>query len=102
MPLSHEAAAIIRGAALDAMTRELTAEDVFAEVLRLVREADTPEKLEAIGRVIGEIKALAQMILDAAKAGAPLPDPPAVAATGEVADEDEPAEAVAVAEAKAD
>lgn len=99
MPLSHEAAAIIRGAALEAMTRELTAEDVFAEVLRLVREADTTEKLEAIGRVIGEIKALAQMILDAAKAGVPMPDPPPAAASGEAARSDEPADAVAEAEA---
>lgn len=80
MPLSRDVEEVIRKAAIEVMTRPLTADEVFAEVLRLVREADTAEKIEAVGRMIGEIKGLGQMMVDAWRSGqssATEPDPDA-------------------------
>lgn len=78
MPLSPDVAEVVREAALEVMTRKLSAEDVWGEVLRLVREADTPEKVEAIGNVIGKIRWLADAVRAAGLS--PTPEPPSAAA----------------------
>ncbi len=74
MRLSPEARGIFLEAAREAFTRRLTAEEVFDEVVRVVREARTPEEVDAAGRLVGRVKALSRMITEAA---APEPEPPA-------------------------
>lgn len=58
MPLTDEAREIIRQATLEALTRRLTPEDVYGEVVRLVNEAATEEQAQAVGFMLGRIAAL--------------------------------------------
>lgn len=73
MRLSPEAREIFMEAAREAFTRRLTPEEVFNEVVRVVREARTPEEVDAAGMLVGRVKALARMI---GAGAAPVPEPP--------------------------
>lgn len=94
MPLSPEIREVVRQAAFDAFTRRLTSEEVFDEVVRLCRDASTPEEVEAAGVLVGRITALGKMLVEAGKPTEP--DPAAPAEPGPVAPvEEEPTVAVA-------
>lgn len=86
MRLSPEAREIFMEAAREAFTRQLTPEEVFNEVVRVVRSARTPEEVDAAGLLVGRVKALSRMIVEAA-APAPEPEPPSPAAPAEAAPE---------------
>lgn len=77
MPLSPEIREVVRQAAFDAFTRRLTSEEIFDEVVRLCREADTPEEVEAAGILVGRITALGKMLVEAGKPTEPDPAAPA-------------------------
>lgn len=84
MPLSPEIREVVRQAAFDAFTRRLTSEEVFDEVVRLCRDASTPEEVEAAGILVGRITALGKMLVEAGKKPEPEgPDPAAPAAAPE-------------------
>ena len=55
MRLSDAALEAVRLAVTDVLTRPLTPEEVFDEVVRLVREAQTPEQIYAVGTLIGRV-----------------------------------------------
>lgn len=90
MRLSDAALEAVRLAVTDVLTRHLTAEEVFDEIVRLVREAQTPEQIERVGTVIGRITWLGKQFPRAAVPNPedPVPPPPAAPAAG--AEEDAP------------
>lgn len=90
MPLSPEIREVVRQAAFDAFTRRLTPEEIFNEVVRLCRDASTPEEVEAAGVLVGRITALGKMLVEAGKK--PEPDPAAPAAAPEPAPVEEDAD----------
>lgn len=99
MPLSPEVREVVRQAAFEAFTRRLTPEEVFDEVVRICREASTPEEVQAAGFMVGRITKFGRMVVEAAAAGAPVPTPdpesPTPAAeTGAPVGDEEPAAAV--------
>ena len=79
MPLSPEIREVVRQAAFDAFTRRLTPEEIFNEVVRLCREASSPEEVEAAGMLVGRITALGKMLVEAGKPTEPEPAAPAAA-----------------------
>ena len=77
MPLSPEVREVVRQAAFEAFTRHLTPEEVFDEVVRICREASTPEEVQAAGYMVGRITKFGKMVVEAAAAGEPVPTPAA-------------------------
>jgi len=82
MPLSPEIREVVRQAAFDAFTRRLTSEEIFDEVVRLCREASTPEEVEAAGMLVGRITALGKMLVEAGRKPEPEGPEPGGAVTG--------------------
>lgn len=101
MRLSDAALEAVRLAVTDVLTRPLTPEEVFDEVVRLVREAQTPEQINAVGTLIGRVTWLGKQFPrgdeSAAGPGPAEPDPaaPAASVAAEPGTEDAPATAVA-------
>lgn len=99
MRLSDAALEAVRLAVTDVLTRPLTPEEVFDEVVRLVREAQTPEQIYAVGTLIGRVTWLGKQFPrgdeSAANPGPTEPDPaaPAAAIVAESDHEDAPAPA---------
>lgn len=82
MPLSPEAAEIVRTATIEALTRTLSADDVVFEVERLCRIADTPKDFYELGRMFKAVEEMGrrfvarQRELAGLKDDAPEPEPP--------------------------
>ena len=74
MPLSPEAREIVREATLEALTRRLTPEEVYDEIVRLVTEADDEPKALAVGQLFGRIASLSQTLVAAADASTSSPE----------------------------
>jgi hypothetical protein len=84
MPLSPEVREVVRQAAFEMFTRRLTPEELWVEVVRVCRDATTPEEAEAAGLLVGRVSALGELYL---KAVTPAPEPPDSAAPAEAAPE---------------
>lgn len=103
MRLSDAALEAVRLAVTDVLTRPLTSEEVFDEVVRLVREAQTPGQIHAVGTLIGRVTWLGKQFPrgDESAAGpgpaepAPEPAAPAASVAAEPSTEDAPATAIA-------
>ena len=102
MRLSDAALEAVRLAVTDVLTRPLTPEEVFDEIVRLVREAQTPEQIHAVGTLIGRVTWLGKQFprgdASAASPGPPGPEPPAPATAVAVESDHEAAPVAAVAE----
>lgn len=73
MRLSPEAREVLVEVVREQFTRRPTAEELWVDVVRLVREARTAEEIEAAGLLVGRVTALGKMIVGAAGQ----PEPPA-------------------------
>lgn len=87
MRLSPEAREVLLEAAREQFTRRPTAEELWVDVVRFVREARTPAEIEAAGLLVGRVTGLGKMIIAASAPEPEPPEPPESAAPAEAAPE---------------